>query len=219
MPATKRAMDFTNVKDSGRFAPRHRPAGDYLMKIIAVDDHTSGKGNEGWVFTCVVAKEARNARPATYPIYCNAEEDQAWKVRKLFVACGKPVPKKRVMVDPNKLLNQEFGAALDDDEYEGRMKSTIVDMFPAEDMEENASDDDDGYEEDIEEDEEEAPRKTAAKKTTRRRAPEPEDEEDEEEPAPRRRAAKKAPAKTTRRPPVDEDDDDDDVDELDLDEL
>lgn len=216
MPATKRAMDFTNVKDAGRFAPRHRPAGDYLMKIIAVDDHTSNKDNEGWVFTCVVSNEARNARPATYPYYCNADEKNAWKVRKLFVACGKPVPKKRVMVDPNKLVNAEFGAVLDDDEYEGRMRSAIVDVFPAEDMDDSPADDQ--YDDDVD-DEEEAPppRKKAAAKTTRRRAPEPDD--DDEEAPPRRRATKSTTATKRRRPPVDEDDDDDDVDELDLDEL
>ena len=219
MPATKRPMDFTNVKESGLFNPKRKPAGDYVMKIVSVDDHTSKDGNDGWVFTCVVATEAKSARPATYPYYCGSDEKQAWKIRKLFIACGKEVPKKRVLVNPNLLLNKTFGAVLDDDEYEGRLKSQIVETMPVDDVEPN-DEDDDQYEEEVEE----APRKRTAKKAaTRKRAPEPEDddeEEEEEEPAPRRRAAKKAPArKAARRPADDEDDDDEDVDELDLDEL
>jgi len=223
MPATKRAMDFTNVKESGLFNPKRKPAGDYVMKIISVDDHTSKDGNDGWVFTCVVASEAKSARPATYPYYCGSDEKQAWKIRKLFIACGKEIPKKRVLVNPNLLLNKEFGAVLDDDEYEGRLKSQIVETMPVDDVEPNDEDDDDQYEDD---EVEEAPRKrTAAKKTTRRRAPEPEDVEDdddeEEAPPPRRRAAKKAPARkaASRRRASEEDEDDEDVDELDLDEL
>lgn len=171
MPATKRAMDFTNVKDRGNFNPRHREAGDYVMKIVSVDDHTSKAGNDGWVFTCVIADEAKSARPSTYPYHCGSDEDQAWKIRKLFIACGSAVPKKRVMVDPNKLLNKTFGAALDDDEYEGKMKSVIVDTFPEDEVEQE------------EPEEETKPvrrsSKTPAKKaTSRKKAAEPADDED-----------------------------------------
>lgn len=163
MPATKRAVDFTNVKEGGAFNPRHREAGDYRLKIVKVDDHTSNKDNDGWVFTLKVEGDER----ATYPYYCNSDEKNAWKIRKLFIAAGMQVPKKRVMVDPNKLLNKTIGAALDDEEYEGRMKSVIVDTFPADDV--------------VEPDEDEPPvRRTATKKTTatsRRRA-EPEETDD-----------------------------------------
>lgn len=173
MAATKRAMDFTNVKDQGNFNPRHREAGDYVMKITSVDDHTSKAGNDGWVFTTVVVDDSRGARPSTYPYHCGSDVDQAWKIRKLFIACGVPVPKKRVMVDPNKLLNKTFGAALDDDEYEGKMKSVIVDTFPEDEVEQ-------------EEQEEAKPvrrtKPTTAKKTTsRKKAPEPDDEDDDED--------------------------------------
>jgi hypothetical protein len=228
MPATKRKMDFTNVKDGGNFRPKRRPEGDYLAKVVKVEDSTSNAGNEQWVFTIMVKGDQRS----TYPYYCGIDEKQAWKVRKMFIAAGIQVPKKMVLVDPNKLVGKEVGIVLVDDEYEGRMKSVIDEFIPVDDVTGEGDDDDaDEVEEDEVEEVEEAPparKRTAAKKTTRRRAPEPEeedeeeDEEVEEELAPRRRAAKKAPAKKAaarRRAPEPEDDEDEDVDDLDLEEL
>lgn len=213
MVAKKRKADFSNVKDGGNFNPRRRPEGDYIMKVIAVEDGESNAGNEQTVFTLIVAEDAKRSRPATYPYYCGWEEKQLWKIRKLFIAAGMAVPKRMVLVDPNKLLNKTIGAALEDDEYEGRVRSRVADVFPQDDVHDTPEPNDEEYEDD-EEEEKPAPRKRAAS----RRRPEPEDDEDDEdvdeEPAPRRRApAKKAAPK--RRPA----DDDDDVDDLDLDEI
>jgi hypothetical protein len=167
MPATKRPMDFTNVKEGGVFNPRHVEPGDYRLKIVKVDDHTSQAGNDGWVFTLKRDGDER----ATYPYHCGADEKQAWKVRKLFIAAGLQVPKKRVMVDPNKLVNKTIGASLDDDEYEGRLKSVITDTFPADDVTESDDDDD--------EEVTPPPRKRAAKKTTAKKAAPADDEDDD----------------------------------------
>ncbi len=43
MAATKRTVDFSNVKEVGDFNPRRMPAGDYLARIVKVDDHTGKK--------------------------------------------------------------------------------------------------------------------------------------------------------------------------------
>jgi hypothetical protein len=135
VPATKRVVDFTKVKEQGNFNPRHKPAGDYRMKITKVDDHTSKSGNDNWVFTIVPTTDQR----ATYPYYVSADPEQAWKIRNLLLAAGVSVPKKKVAVDPNKLLvGKEIGVTLEDDEYEGRMKSSIVQTFPVDDLEEDA---------------------------------------------------------------------------------
>lgn len=134
MTATKKAIDFTNVKDQGDFNPKHKPAGDYRMKIVKVEDSTSKAGNEQWVFTLVTATDQRS----TYPYYVPQDADKAWKIRNLLVAAGFTVPKKRVSVDPNKLVGKEIGASLDDDEYNDRMKSIITQVFPADDLSEDA---------------------------------------------------------------------------------
>lgn len=220
-------MDFTNVKEGGIFRPKHRAEGEYTAKVVKVDDHQPKDQDKemGWVFTVTIDGDARS----TYPVYAGPDEKQAWKIRKMFIAAGMNVPKKLVLVDPNKLVGKAIGVYLEDDEYEGRMRSRIADFIPVDDVTGEGDDEADEVEDD--EVEEEAPprKRAAAKKTARRRAPEPEEDEDEdddeevdEEPAPRRRApAKKAAAKKTtrRRAPEPEDDDEDDVDDLDLEEL
>lgn len=135
MTATARIMDFTNVTDGGNFQPRQVPAGDYRAKIVKVEDHTSknAKAADNWVFTIVLTSRARN----TYPYYCGFDEKQAWKVRGLFMAAGIAVPKKRVKVDPSKLINKEIGVAMEDDEYDGKMKSVIVATFPISELSED----------------------------------------------------------------------------------
>lgn len=128
-------MDFTNVSDGGAFQPRRVPAGDYKAKITAVEDHTSKGSNvaDNWVFTIVLSSRSRN----TYPYYCGFDDKQAWKVRGLCMAAGLQVPKKRVKVDPNKLVNKVIGVAMEDDEYDGKIKSVIVGVFPASELTED----------------------------------------------------------------------------------
>lgn len=165
MAATKKAMDFTNVKEGGIFNPRRREPGDYRAKIVKVDDYVSKKDNPQWLFTIKLTDDAR----ASYPYYCGQDADSAWKVRNLFIAAGMQVPKKRVMVDPNKIVGKEIGVSLEDDEYEGKMKSVIQATFPVSELEE---------------DEEPAPPKRSGVKkatSTKKAAQVDEDESDDED--------------------------------------
>lgn len=133
MAATAKVMDFTNVKDAGQFNPMRVPAGDYRAKITAVADHKKEgeKTSVQWVFTLQLVDRQR----ATYPYYANHVDVKfAWKVRNLCLAAGLNAPKKKVKVDPNKLVGKIIGIALDDDEYEGKKKSVIVATFPASDV-------------------------------------------------------------------------------------
>lgn len=128
--ATKKILDFTNVKDGADYNPVHQPEGEYLLEIVGVDETPSKGGNDMWTFKC---KDVNKPR-ATYPHRCTLNVEALWKIRNLFVACGVNVPKKKVNVDPNKLIGKQFGAMLADDEYEGKMKSVIEGVFPASDM-------------------------------------------------------------------------------------
>lgn len=134
MAVAKRVMDFTNVKEAGQFNPRRMKPGDYKAKITKVEDHESKSGNAQWLFTLSVG--ARN----TYPYYCAFEEKQLWKIRNLLIAAGKQVPKKRVAVDPTKLVGATVGVSLEDDEYEGKVKSIIVAVFPADEVDNDDAD-------------------------------------------------------------------------------
>lgn len=150
MAATPKVIDMTNVKDAGQFNPQRVPAGDYKAKVTAVADHKKEgeKVSVQWVFTIALETRAR----ATYPYYVNHTDAKfAWKVRNLCIAAGLSVPKKKVKVDPNKLVGKTIGISLDDDEYEGKKKSVIVATFPASDVTSTpkATEDDDDEIEDV----------------------------------------------------------------------
>lgn len=135
----KQILDFTNVKESSGINPKHRPAGDYRVKVTKVTEEPTKKDPKKlqWIFVMVPT----DMQSAAYPYYCQLEENTLWKIRNLLIACGIDVPKKRVNVDPSKLVGREIGVTLEDDEYEGKLKSVITAVFPASDLDDEGSSD------------------------------------------------------------------------------
>lgn len=131
MAVTARTLDFTNVKDAAKFTNRRVPSGDYLARVSKVED-AKAKGDDlpQYLFTIVLEKYKRDS----YPYYCKLVENQLWKLRNLFVAAGIAVPKKRVKLDPNRVVGKLIAVSVDDDEYEGREKSVISQVFPASEL-------------------------------------------------------------------------------------
>jgi hypothetical protein len=242
MAATVRVVNLTDVKDGGgAFKPRRKPEGDYRAKFVKADDHQKEGKLPGWVMTVQIEGDARS----TYPVYLNPDPKQVWKIWQACRAAGLNVKNAKVRFDPNKLVGKTIGVFLEDDEFEGRPKSVVAEMFPASEVGANADEDEVVDEEIIDEDEVEIPEddeeedepepepvKPTKRVTRRKPAPEPEpeddedeeDEEDEEEPPPppRKRApAKKTTAAPARRrkpaPVVEEDEEDEDLDLDDLD--
>lgn len=223
-PVKARTLDFSNVKESSGINPKHLEEGEYLAKVVSVSEADAKDGTPMWLFV-ITPEDHRNA---SYPYYCKLQENQLWKVRNLFIAAGlgKLVAgKKSAKVDPNKVVGKNIGILLEDDEYEGKMKSVIEAVIPVTDLEETEADepdldDDDEDEEEVpvtkkrkpapvvedddeDDEEEEAP---APKKRKAKPAPVEEDDEEEEAPAPRKRKAKAAPV-------VEDDEDEDDEEE------
>lgn len=163
MGATAEQIDFTNVKEGGNFNKKHQAPGDYLATVIKVEDAVKkdDKSVKMWLFTIKVGT-------GTYPYYCNRNAaNQLWKIRNLMVAAGINVPKKRVKVDPNKVVNRKIGVTLEDEEYEGKMQSSISATFPTSELEDGGqtTDDEDATEdEDLEEVDEPTPAPKAEKK-------------------------------------------------------
>lgn len=129
MTAKKHTLDMTNVKEASGINPKRMPAGDYLAVIVGVEE-TMKDETPMWRFDF----QLEDHRNAVYPYYCKLQENQLWKVRNLLIAAGKKVPKKRVAVDPNKLLKVTIGITLEDDEYEGKLKSVVDAVFPASEL-------------------------------------------------------------------------------------
>lgn len=200
--AAAAVIDFTNVKEGSGFNKKRMPAGDYLARITRVEDSPSKKDDAPqWLFSITL----EDHKSVTYPYYCKLVENQLWKLRNLIQACGIAVPRKKIKLDPERLVGKLIGVSLEDDEYDGKLQSVIAAIFePGEVVGSDTPDADD--------DDDDEPTPPPAKKKAAP-APEPDEDEDdedeEEEPAPKKAAPKKKAA------PVE----DDDLDELDLDDL
>lgn len=121
--AKQKALDFSKVKERGDFNPKHQTPGDKLGKVVKVEDGKTSTDKEQWVFTVKVGT-------GTYPYRCQFEENVLWKIRNMFVACGFTVGKKRINVNPDRCVGKEIGVSLDDHEYENKLSSEIVAVFP-----------------------------------------------------------------------------------------
>jgi len=233
--ASAGVLDFTNVKDGGNFNTKRQPEGDYKGKILKVVDSPSKKDNVmQWCFTIQVGS-------GTYPYYCKHEENQLWKVRNLLTAAGMNVPKKKVKVDPNKLVGKTIGVTLEDDEYEGKKKSVIGATMPANEVDDDDIPDEDEADVDEDEDEDEAPAPAKKKKAAPIEEEEEEEEEEDEDPlaaldrmALKQLIAKEGLSVTVKKSMSDDDirtgiraaqatpagdEDDDDLEEIDIDDV
>lgn len=154
--ASSMTVDFTKVKDGGNFNKKRIPAGDYLAKITKVQD-AKAKGDDQfqYLFTIQVAQFPTTA----YPYYCKLVENQLWKLRNLLIAAGISVPKKKIKVEPSKIVGRTIGVTVEDDEYDGKEQSVIQAVFPASELSEGqleAGDDDADDEEDEEEEDDDS---------------------------------------------------------------
>lgn len=202
-------IDLSEAAEGGAFNPRNVEEGDYKAKIKACEINVSKAGNKQLLFTI----EVPEVRGATYPYYCPLEGKGAWKTRNIIEAIGKKPPRAAASVDTDIFINKPIGIELVDDEYEGRMKSVINQVFPAADV--NKADDT-VTDDDEDEDEDDAP--PAKKPAVRKKpAPEPEDDEDEDEdedePEPPARTRKPASKRRAPEPEPEEEDEDFDEDE------
>lgn len=191
-------MDFTDVKEQSGFNPVRQDPGDYRGKIKGL---TRGKAKETNNPTLTFAVQDTKRPSAVYRYQVVLIPSSMWKMRNLIVACGLVNPTgKKLKFDPDKLVGREIGMSLDDDEYNGNVRSQIINVFPATELEEteiSAEDDVDDDDEDVED--EPAPKQTRnGKAATKKAAPKKADPVEAED---------------------DEDEDDEDLDELNIDDL
>ena len=130
----------------------YKRQGDYLAQVTKVED-AKAKSDDTfqYLFTIKLSKYSQYA----YPYYCKLTENQLWKLRNLLIAAGINVPKKRVKLDPSKVVGKFIGVTMEDDEYEGKMQSNIAAIFPASELGEADNGPADDEPEDADEDAEE----------------------------------------------------------------
>lgn len=218
-------LDFSGVKDRSESGINKKrvTAGDYLARVKAVEDRpVKGTKEPQWMYVVALEK----VRGTGYPYYCKLDPNQLWKIRNLFLACGVAIPKKKVRLDPNKIVGKVLGVTMEDDEYDGKLQSVIAEVFPASELDETESGTDEGDEDEYDDEEEDSEDEAEDEATDTEEEEDEEDEEEEPEPEPaqrRRAAAKKAapaakakiPAQRKSEPEVT----DDELDELDLEDI
>lgn len=157
MGATARTVDLTNVKESSGFNQNRIPAGDYAAIITRVEDAvTKADQTPSYVF----AIKIKDRPSSVFRYYCKLQENQLWKLRNIFIAAGKTVPKKKVRIDPNTIVGKMIGVTVEDaEDYNDREQSEIAGVFPASELDESINvatdvDEDDEPAEDIDLDEE-----------------------------------------------------------------
>lgn len=211
MGATAKALDMTDVKEGGIFNKRRVPMGDYAARITKVEDVKVKKGdNEGadqWLFT--IQLEDGRFHSGKYPYYCALVPNQLWKVRNLCVAAGIAVPRKRVKIDPNRLVGKLIAVSMEDDSYQDKDQSIVGQVFPASELSgDSAPADDDEYD-----DEEPEPTPVRRKKAAPAPEPEPEDDEEDEEEEPEPEPAPRRKRKPAPAPEPEEEEDDEEEEE------
>jgi hypothetical protein len=143
---SKITLDFSNVSEGSTFSPRRLPEGTYLATLAKVESKTSKAGNPMLVYTIIPVEHPT----AVYPYYIVLDEKQLWKFRALLLAAGKEVPKRKVTVDPESIVGKQIMIDLEDDEWEGREKSTVAGVFKPS-PEETPADNSDEIEFDVDE--------------------------------------------------------------------
>jgi hypothetical protein len=147
----KRRVDFGDVDPEIRSGKRSKrvPEGDYLLKIM------EGSWEEGekadyirWRFQITTGKHKGGT------LYANTSlsKKALWNLRNLiFAAKGRNVAGKAVNFDPESLHGDIVGAAVEDNEWDGKINSVPVNFFPKDNFEAQDEDEDDEDSDDEEE--------------------------------------------------------------------
>lgn len=115
-------VDFSNVEGGGR---SRVPEGDYIVKVVSCKHETAQSGNPMLVWRFAISDGKFEGKP----LYTNTVlvPKALWVLRNLLEAMGLKVPSKSVNLNPAKFVGKELGVTVQDNEFEGRTYSEIVD--------------------------------------------------------------------------------------------
>lgn len=119
----KFSIDFSNVK-APTYTSAHQEPGVYNAEIAGAELAKAKRdGTDMLVF-------AIECGPGRYPYYCKIVPNQLWKLRELIEAAGTKVPNKVVQIDPAKYVGARINVELEDDSYQGKLRSRVARVAP-----------------------------------------------------------------------------------------
>lgn len=119
----KLSIDFSDVK-APAFSTVHQAPGVYNAEIAGVEMTKTKSDNTDMLVFAIVAG------PGRYPYYCKIVPNQLWKLRELIEASGTKVPNKVVQIDPVKYVGAKINVELEDDNYQGKLRSRVARVAP-----------------------------------------------------------------------------------------
>ena len=170
---TTLSIDMRGIQDQGA---RVEP-GDYVLKIKKIEVLKGPSGDNYIAMTTAISKG--KAKGTTIIHRCSLKKNALWNLRNTLIAMGKKVPEKVIKLNLKSLMGKSFGATLDDDEYEGRTKSQVVDTFVV--GKKSKAKKSEEAEEELDEDEEEDEEEEGDEEEDEDEDDEEEEEDDEEE--------------------------------------
>jgi AAA ATPase containing von Willebrand factor type A (vWA) domain len=148
--AKKIRLDFSKTEERSGWNTRHIPEGLHKMKVDSFQETEAQDGTAMLVFALVPADSKFKSR--RFPYYCKLQQNQLWKLRDLLVAAGQTVPKKAVSIDPSVIVGKYIAAEVEDDTYQGNVRSQVQGTYGLDILDEEgaANSDDDADEEEDE---------------------------------------------------------------------
>ena len=154
MPKLK--VDFSGVDQDIRRGGgvAHVPEGDYLAKIISSETRESEKSGSRYLSWKLAITEPKEFKGKNLYHITSLKPDALWNLRNfIHAATGKNVAGKVLNVDTSALEGKIIAVTVEDDEYEGKTRSRIVDTRPKDELDLEEAEEEEEEEEE-EEDEE-----------------------------------------------------------------
>lgn len=180
-------VDFTDVDlDGGGF--RIEP-GDYPLKVVEAVQEVSNNDNDmiTWTFEGTKGK----AKGKTFKMWTALVPEALWKLHSVLTALEVDIPESAFELDLDDMVDLECMGVIDDDTYQNKTRSKLMDVYSLEGGKDDSSDDDE---------DDAKPARGSRRKPAARRGRGKEDGDDDDDKKPARGGRK--PARGGKRKPT-----------------